>query len=182
MSIFDKASSSSYWRGFNYYLENRVKNIKKISDEIFEADVQGTKLYHTKINLNYPYQNACTCPFVEDNHKVCKHMIALAFHICPEELERIKRQQEEEARLEALWEKREEKRQKRATELMKAKEQEIRKYVDSLSKDELKELVYNQMIKEASESIHHEVYGYDDEDDYYDQYEDDDNDFDDNSR
>ena len=38
------------------------------------------------------------------------------------------------------------------------------------------------MIKEASEYIYHEAYGYDDEDDYYDQYEDDYNDFDDKSR
>ena len=32
MSIFTKASGNSYWRGYHYYKENRVKDIKKICE------------------------------------------------------------------------------------------------------------------------------------------------------
>ena len=43
MSIFTSASGKSIYRGYDYYLNNKVSNLVKISDTEYEAWVQGSK-------------------------------------------------------------------------------------------------------------------------------------------
>ena len=88
MSIFNKASNSSYWRGFDYYEDNLVLDLKKISEDIYTAKVEGTKTYDVVVDLNHPLKSSCSCPFTEGNHKICKHMIAVAFSVCPDEVKK----------------------------------------------------------------------------------------------
>ena len=35
MSIFNKASNASYWRGFDYFENGHVLDLKKISEDIY---------------------------------------------------------------------------------------------------------------------------------------------------
>ena len=38
MSIFDRASNSSYWRGFDYFERKLVFDLHKISEDIYDED------------------------------------------------------------------------------------------------------------------------------------------------
>lgn len=176
MSIFTKASGNSYWRGYHYFKENRVKDIKKISDDIFTATVIGSKEYDVRIDLSHPLKSTCTCPFVEGNHKICKHMIALAFAVSKEDLK-------EAEEIEKAYFEEQKDRETRYKELLVSKEKEIKEYVDSLSNDQLKEELYRRLLNLERDNVYNEVYGdgefdeeYDDEfyyeDELDDEYED----------
>lgn len=83
MSIFSKASNATYWRGFHYFEDGNVNNIKQLGDDIYTAKVEGSKTYDVTINLKHPNECTYSCPFVQGNKKICKHMIALAFAVSP---------------------------------------------------------------------------------------------------
>lgn len=161
MSIFTKASGNSYWRGYHYYKDNRVKDIKKISDDIFAATVIGSKEYDVRIDLSHPLKSSCTCPFVEGNHKICKHMVALGFATSPKEL--LEAKEIEKAYYQDIKDKK-----TRYQELLSSKEKEIKEYVDSLSNDQLKEELYRRLLNLERDRIYDEVYGDDEYDDEYD--------------
>ena len=166
MSIFTKASSNSYWRGYHYFKENRVKDIKKISEDIFIATVIGNKEYDVRIDLSHPLKSTCTCPFVEGNHKICKHMIALAFAVSKEDLK-------EAEKIEKAYFEEQKDRENRYKSLLAAKEKQIKEYVDSLSKEKLKEELYKRLLNLERDRIYDEVYGDDEffeEPEYFEDY------------
>ena len=152
MSIFTKASGNSYWRGYHYFKDNRVKDIKKISEDIFTATVIGGKEYDVRIDLSHPLKSTCTCPFAEGNHKICKHMIALAFAISKEDLK-------EAEEIEKAYFEEQKDRETRYKELLVSKQKEIKEYVDSLSNDQLKEELYRRLLNLERDNIYNEVYG-----------------------
>lgn len=158
MSIFDRASNSSYWRGFDYYETKRVKELTRIGDDVYSAKVNGTETYDVVVDLNHPLKSTCTCPFTKGNHKMCKHMLAVAFSLCPDEVKRANKIRED-----YYYE--QEHKEERLDELMKQKEKEIIKYVKSLSNKEAKDELYNRLVNEAYREAYREVYGYDDYDD-----------------
>ena len=161
MSIFTKASGNSYWRGYHYFKDNRVKDIKKISEDIFSATVIGSKEYNVRIDLQHPLKSSCTCPFVEGNHKICKHMIALAFAVSKEDLK-------EAEDIEKAYFEEQKDRETRYNELLVSKEKEIKEYVDGLSKDKLKEELYRRLLNLERDNIYNEVYGDGEFDEEYD--------------
>ena len=171
MSIFTRASGNSYWRGYHYFKDNRVKDIKKISEDIFSATVIGTKEYNVRIDLQHPLKSSCTCPFVEGNHKICKHMIALGFATSPKEL--LEAEEIEKAYYQDIKDKK-----TRYQELLSSKKIEIKEYVDSLSNDQLKEELYRCLLNLERDRIYGEVYDDDCDDEFYyddeleDEYED----------
>ena len=48
MGLIECTSGASLWRGYDYYKGNKVKNLHKINDTQYAADVVGT--------MNEPYK------------------------------------------------------------------------------------------------------------------------------
>ena len=155
MSIFDKASNSSYWRGYDYYESNRVKDITSLGENRYSAKVGGTEDYDVVVDLDHPLKSSCTCPFTKGNHKICKHMIAVAFSLCPEEASKARHIEEE-------YEYEEQHKEESLHKLMEKKEKEILSYVKGLSTKEVRDELYNRLINEAYRDAYNEIYGYDD--------------------
>ncbi|SJZ81022.1 SWIM zinc finger family protein [Anaerorhabdus furcosa] len=66
-------------RGYNYYREGSVFNVKKIGD-VYTAYVQGNSSYRVRVDLNKePYDMECSCPYAEVDY--CKHMAALLYYV-----------------------------------------------------------------------------------------------------
>ena len=126
MSIITAASQASLWRGYEYYTEKKVKSFTKISDNEYEGivDGNGAEPYQVKINAVHTQQSKCNCPHADGKRIICKHMVALYFTAFPSEAdEYIKRveeceREEEQRELERL--------------------EEIKEYVNSLTKAELR--------------------------------------------
>lgn len=85
MGMKEICSNNSYWRGLDYFENNRVKSINKINEYEYEAEVEGTKNYHVHLNLNHPRKSTCTCPHAAGKSTICKHKMAVYFSIFPDE-------------------------------------------------------------------------------------------------
>ena len=94
MGLLDCASANSIWRGYDYYKENKVSDIKNIADGVFEGTVRGsgTKAYSSMLDAFHPRKSKCNCPHADGKRIVCKHIVALYFTAYPEEAERIYRE------------------------------------------------------------------------------------------
>ena len=60
MSIFTSASGKSVYRGYDYYLNDKVSNLVKVSDKEYEALVQGSEEKPYKVHLNINKPKKCT--------------------------------------------------------------------------------------------------------------------------
>ena len=135
MGLIETASGNSVWRGMDYYENKKVVSWKKLNDGIYDGVVSGSEgnVYNVHVETMHPRKSVCNCPFAEGRRVVCKHMIALYFTAEPKAAEDFLKQVEE-------WEKEEEE-QERQHYI------ELRKYVDSLTKAELQERLYNALIE-----------------------------------
>ena len=135
MGLIETASGNSVWRGMDYYENKKVVSWKKLNDGIYDGVVLGSEgnIYNVHVETMHPRKSVCNCPFAEGRRVVCKHMIALYFTAEPKAAEDFLKQVEE-------WEKEEEE-QERQHYI------ELRKYVDSLTKAELQERLYNALIE-----------------------------------
>ena len=109
MGLIECTSGASLWRGYDYYKEKKVKNLQKISDTQYRAEVAGTTSnpYKVLIDIAHPRTSKCNCPHADGKRIVCKHMIAVYFTAFPQEAQRIydeaiAYQEEEEKREEEL--------------------------------------------------------------------------------
>jgi len=136
MGLIDLASRNSLWRGMNYYEEKRVSSIKQVDENIFESEVRGNKnkSYHVLIDIEHPRKSKCTCPFADGRRVICKHIVATYFSVYPEDAKRLIEEAEE-------YEMEEEQR-------LQEEYQEIEKYVNSLTINELREQLILYMIEE----------------------------------
>ena len=127
MGLINIASGNSTWRGLDYYKENKVSNYKKTSDSECEGIVNGSngKKYNVFINIEHPRKSKCDCPHAKDKRIICKHIVALYFTAFPDEVDKFLKEVEE------------------AEKEYKAYEEELYnktiKYINSMSKNELKE-------------------------------------------
>ena len=87
-----------------------------------------------EIDKSHPKKSKCNCPFAEGRQVVCKHMIALLFTAEPKEAEDFIREVEE-------YEAEEELREQQRYE-------ELRSYVYSLSKEELRRRYLDVLLQE----------------------------------
>ena len=126
MSLLTTASGKSVYRGYEYYVENKVLSCNRIDDFEYEGIVKGTmqEPYKVHINLNKIRSSTCDCPFA-NGRKICKHMVAVFFASFPDEARKYK------AELDAYYEEEE----KQEAEL----DDMIQKYIKKLSKTELQE-------------------------------------------
>ena len=136
MGFIDLASGNSVWRGMDYYETKKVISWNKLNNEEYEGIVAGSEnnKYTVHIHIAHPRKSTCNCPFADGRRVICKHMVALYFTAIPGTAEDFLRQVEE-------WEQEEEERELKHY-------QEIRDYVNSLSKSELQEILYNMLIEE----------------------------------
>lgn len=136
MGLLDLASGNSFWKGYDYYKASMVIGAEQIAGNRYQGTVRGSgkKVYEVMIDLDHPKKSTCTCPHAEGTRRICKHKVALYFSVFPDEAERALKKAEE-------WEAEEEKREQERIE-------EIRKYVDSLSKQQLREELMQRMVNE----------------------------------
>ena len=112
MGMIECTSGASLWRGYDYYKENKVKDLIETSPGIFSANVEGNsdKPYVVEIDVAHPRKSKCNCPHADGKRIVCKHMMAVYFAVFPEEAQRIyneaiEYQEQEDKRAEELYEK-----------------------------------------------------------------------------
>lgn len=130
MSILTAASSKSAWRGYEYFMEDKVKFVNKLDDMHFCGAVAGseTEPYAVTIDIEHPKRSICDCPFA-NGLKVCKQMVAVNFAAFPEEAIKFKVTidraiEEEEQYQEQLPER-------------------IEQYINKLNKTQLRDLALN---------------------------------------
>ena len=109
MGLIECTSGASLWRGYDYYKEKKVKNLQRVSDTQYAAEVAGTSRtpYKVLIDIVHPRTSKCNCPHADGKRIVCKHMMAVYFAAFPQEAQRIydeaiAYQEEEEKREEEL--------------------------------------------------------------------------------
>ena len=70
-------SATIYKRGLEYLREGRV-HLRKRSDDMISAVVDGTELYNVQIKFSgdEPKDYFCTCPYYETMGSMCKHIVA----------------------------------------------------------------------------------------------------------
>lgn len=127
MGLINLASGSSTWRGLDYYNEKKVSYYKKIDENEYEGIVNGSndQKYNVFMDIKHPRKSKCNCPHAKDKRIICKHIIALYFTVFPKEVDTfLKEVEEAEKEYEAYEE-----------ELYK----KTIKYINSMSKNELKE-------------------------------------------
>ena len=130
MGLKECASWESVCRGYDYYKEDKVLEIKQESETTFSSLVKGSNKakYHVYIDIKHPRKSKCDCPHADGRRIVCKHQMATFFKAFPEEVKILEREF-------ALAERYEE-------ELEDKKEVVLEKYLDGLSKEELKAEIY----------------------------------------
>lgn len=136
MGLLEIASNNSFWRGYDYYKNGNVKSYRQIGEYRYEGEVGGSEnsIYSVMIDVEHPKRSTCNCLHAEGTRRVCKHKVALYLLIFPEEGDRILREVEE-------WEAGEEQRWQDECK-------EIERYVNSLTKQELREQLLWRLIDE----------------------------------
>ena len=142
MGLINIASGNSTWRGLDYYKENKVSNYnKKTSDSEYEGIVNGSngKKYNVFMDIEHPRKSKCDCPHAKDKRIICKHIVALYFTAFPDEVDKFLKEVEE------------------AEKEYKAYEEELYnktiKYINSMSKNELKEALI-EILNVAPERVY----------------------------
>ena len=117
-----------------------MKSKRQISEYQYEGEVEGSEsnIYSVMIDVQHPKRSICNCPHAEGSRRICKHKVALYLSIFPEEGDRVLREVEE-------WEAGEE--QRWQDECKK-----IERYVNSLTKKELREQLLWRLIDERERS------------------------------
>ena len=131
MGLKECASWASVCRGYDYYKEDKVLELKQESETIFTSLVKGSNnaRYNVYIDIEHPRKSKCDCPHADGKRIVCKHQMATFFKAFPKEVEILEREF-------ALAEQYEE-------ELQDKKEVALENYLDGLSKEELKSAIYD---------------------------------------
>ncbi len=130
MGLLDLASGASLWRGYEYYTNNYIFEVEKLSETEYVGKSKGSykKSYDVKIDTAHPRKSSCNCPHANGKRIICKHQVALYFTAFPDEAknyydEVIKYEEEEEKRQEEI-------------------DRKVIKYINSLSKEELRNTLY----------------------------------------
>lgn len=123
MSIISSASSSSSWRGLDYYKKNKINNLKKLNDFEYTSKVIGSETYNVYLDVSHPRRSTCNCPLANGKRMICKHIVATFFTAFPEEAKKF---EEEQERL-----------QKECEDYQETLYNKTQKYISSMTKKEL---------------------------------------------
>lgn len=94
MSIISSASSSSSWRGLDYYKKNKINNLKKLNDFEYTSKVIGSETYNVYLDVSHPRRSTCNCPLANGKRIICKHIVATFFKVFPQEAINFEKEQE----------------------------------------------------------------------------------------
>ena len=94
MSIISSASSSSSWRGLDYYKKNKINNLKKLNDFEYTSKVTGSETYNVYLDVSHPRRSTCNCPLANGKRIICKHIVATFFKVFPQEAINFEKEQE----------------------------------------------------------------------------------------
>lgn len=130
MGVLTVASGKSIWRGYEYYLDKKVICYNEVDNLIYDGKISGSgnHVYDVHLDINHPRKTTCNCPHAFGKRIICKHAIALYFTIFPDEANDYYNQV-------VVYEEEEAKRQEEA-------EIKLDEYINSLTKDELRNVVY----------------------------------------
>jgi len=145
MGMKEISSYNSYWRGLDYFENNKVKSINKINENEYDAEVEGTELYHVHLNINHPRKSTCTCPHASGKSIICKHKMAVYFSIFPDEAQEAI---DERNRYYDDLEEREREYDKQVEEISKM----YKELVDNLSEEEVRRRLVNYMVNDYMDS------------------------------
>jgi len=145
MGMREICSNNSYWRGLEYFENNRVKSINKINEYEYESEVEGTENYHVHLNINHPRKSTCTCPHAAGKSTICKHKMAVYFSIFPDEAQEAI---DERNHYYDDLEEREREYDKKAEEIRKM----YKELVDDLSEKEVRKRLVNYMVNDYMEN------------------------------
>lgn len=130
MGLLDLASGASAWRGYEYYKTGNVLTKIKLSETEYKGILQGSnnKSYEVFIDIEHPRKSHCNCPHANGKRVICKHQAALYFSVFPEEADQyyeevVEYEEEEERRQEEI-------------------DKKVVAYINSLSKEELRQTLY----------------------------------------
>lgn len=93
MGIISVASGNSSWRGLDYYKNNNVIKLNKISNFEYSSIVSGRKKYKVYLNIQHPRNSTCNCPFFNGKRIICKHIVATYFAALPKEAIKFEEEQ-----------------------------------------------------------------------------------------
>lgn len=135
MGLIEIASGNSVWRGLDYYERKKIVSWEQTGEASYKGRVSGSngKVYDVEIDKAHPRKSKCSCPFADGRRVVCKHMIGLFFTTEPKQAEDFLRKAEE-------YEAEEELREQQHYE-------DLRRYVNSLTKEELRALYLDALIQ-----------------------------------
>lgn len=94
MGIISSASGSSCWRGLDYHKNNKIKNIKRISNIEYSSVAFGTLDYNVYLNLEKVRKSTCNCPLANGKKIICKHIVATYFSVVPNSAIEFEKEQE----------------------------------------------------------------------------------------
>lgn len=92
------------------------------------------------IDVAHPRKSTCNCPFADGKRKICKHQVALFFTIFPNEAKKYIKE------IEDYEQEQEQREQERYGEIVK--------YVNSLSKAELRNALINALEEQDERNKH----------------------------
>ena len=138
MKLLNLASGNSYWRGVEYYHENRVNEWENTGKHQYQGKVRGSgnQLYDVNIDVAHPRRSTCNCAFADGRRVICKHMVAMYFDIFPEK----------EKEMEAYIENEQRKYEQELEDKKERRRNEIIQYVKTLSKSELQQKLISHLI------------------------------------
>lgn len=130
MGLMEVASGKSVYRGYEYYINNKVLFTEKVDEYQYRGAVEGAadEPYEVLIDVIHPRKSHCNCPHADGKRIVCKHQIAVYFKAFPKEAKKYKKElddyyEEEEQRYDRI-------------------EEELAKHLKKSTKQELIEMVW----------------------------------------
>ena len=145
MGMLDVCSHNSYWRGLDYFESKRVKTLKQINQNEYEAEVEGTEVYFVHLDTNHPKKSTCTCPYAAGKSTICKHKVAVYFSVFPEEAQEAI---DERKRYYDDLKEREKEYDKKIEEITKL----YKELVDNLPEEEVRRRLVNYMVESYMEN------------------------------
>ena len=124
-------------RGFQYFKKGLVNEPEEIGPGEYEAIVEGTDQYTVRILIKNDVitEYVCSCPY--DMGPVCKHVVAVIFHLQQNEIDLYKKPQKKSA-------------QGKKVNKKKTVTEQVDELLEKLSHENLKDYIKERCMKESS--------------------------------
>ena len=124
-------------RGFQYFKKGLVNEPEEIGPGEYEAIVDGTEQYTVQLSIKNDVitEYVCSCPY--NFGPVCKHVVAVIFHLQKDELELYKKAKKKTG-------------EGKKTPKKKTVSQQINEILDVISRDSLNDYIKERCSKEKS--------------------------------